>query len=271
MNEPTNSLMYEESNKVIASMHVFLRHVRKLPAYLSPHTLSELLLQIEESATPAKLTRVVNRFQKALWKLSKEEQETMRQMAAQALMAHVLTSPQEPLRLEAAGWLRLFVQADMVVNPIPIFVTLVTAYVQSTESKLSGSSKEQRTYLTLIFDCFWPFRFPYPAYNRELFPPNDVFYPLAALLQHSDNETQDALIGIFAELPNLDDPNILAQLLPVALQWANSQNAEHRRRSVYVLCRMSHSDAQEALHRLQQDHDQQVRESAKDVVGMRDI
>jgi hypothetical protein len=262
--------MYEQSNRVIASMYGFLRRVWKLPGSLSPGSFSELLLQIEEAATPAKLSRDVNRLQKALCKLSQEEQETMRQLASQALIAHILTGSQELLRLEAAGWLRLFVQSGMVANPVPIFVTFVTAYIRSTEHEISASLKEQRAYLKMIFDCFWPFRFPYPAYSSDVFPSSEVFYPLVALLKQTDNETQDALFSIFAELPNLDDQIFLDHLLPVVLQWANSHDAEQRRRSSYVLCRMSNSEAQEALHQLQQDSDLQVRQSAKNVTGLTD-
>jgi hypothetical protein len=238
--------------------------------YLSPPSHAMLLRQIEEASTAAKLSRSVNRLQKALWNLPQEEQDTLRRMAADILIAHVLSNGQEQLRLEAAGWLRLFVQAGMVANPIPIFVTLVTALVRAAKHEISGSSKEQHTYLKMIFDCFWPFRSPRPAYSREEFPANDVFYPLVALLKQADHDMLDALFGIFAELPNLDDPEIRDHLLPLALHWANASNAEYRRRSVYVLSRMSNSEAREALQQLQQDSDLQVRTSAKYVANFAD-
>lgn len=246
-------------------MHGLLRSIWKLPRYLSPPSHAMLLQQIEEATSAARLSRAVNRLQKALWKLPQEEQDTLRQLAADVLIAHVLSHGQEQLRLEAGGWLRLFVQAGMVANPIPIFVTLVTSLERAAKCGISGSSNEQQAYLKLIFDCFWSFRSPRPAYSREVFPDNDVFYPLVALLKQADHETLDALFSIFAELPNLDDPKILDHLLPLALQWANASNSEYRRRTVYVLSRMSNSEAREALHQLQQDSDLQVRECAKNV------
>jgi hypothetical protein len=271
MNQPGDSLIYEQSNRVNASMHILLRQLRKSAHFFAPSSISELLLQIEEATTPTQLNRVVNRLQKALWKLHLEEQKIIRQMAVQALMKHILSGPQEPLRLEAAAWLRLFVQSGMISDPIPVFVTLVTAYTRSSQGDLTGSSKEQHAYLKSIFDCFWPFRFPYPAYTREAFPSIDVFYPLAALLKQADFETQDALFGIFAELPDLDDPFILAHLLPLALEWASSPDPVHRQRSVYILRRMSIREAQEAIRRLAKDSDLHVRESANDVAGLKNI
>ncbi len=158
----------------------------------------------------------------------------------------------------------------MIANPVPIFVTLVTAFVSSADHENPRSSKERLAYLKLIFDCFWPFRPPSPAYSKEVFPANDVFYPLVALLKQADHEILDGLFGIFAELPNLDDPQICDHLLPLALQWANARNPEQRRRSIYVLYRMSNSKAQQALLRLRQDSELQVRQSANDVDHLAD-
>jgi hypothetical protein len=248
-----------------AAMHIFLRQLRKFS--LAPSTLSELLLQIEEATTPVQLNRVVNRFQKAVWKLQSEEQKVMRQLAAQALMGHVLSASSEPLGSEAAGWLRVFVQAGMVNDPIPVFTTLVSAVVETASKTKAASMKVQHTYLKAIFDCFWSYRSPHPAYNSEAFPPNDIFYPLAALLPEANNEAQDDLFGIFAELPQLDDPRILTHLLPAALQWANSPDMEQRRRSIDVLRRMPIREAREALYGLQQDHDPLVRGSANNAAG----
>src|SRR5205823_2611264 len=120
------------------------------------------------------------------------------------------------LGLEAAGWLRMFMQAGVVTQPEDIFETLVAATVLGRKSE--EALDVLRTYLKLIFDCFWPFRDPYPAYSWHLFPSNKMFYPLAPLFKLNDYETQDALIGIFAELPRLNDPEILRYLLPVVLQ-----------------------------------------------------
>jgi len=78
---------------------------------------------------------------------------------------------------------------------------------------------------------------------------------------------QDMLIGIFGELPSLDDAEIQRYLLPMALQWSNHVDAERRRRVTYVLARMNCVSAQEALHRLLSDADPVVRNSAKSATG----
>ena len=211
------------------------------------------------------------------------------------------------MRLEAAGWLRLFVQAGQVAQPADIFVTLVTASMQAPlrehQSNLkvgfsppthlkkmttggtpdpgrrdcvpsalpscfsSGELNEQRAYLQMIFECFWPFRHPYPAYTWQVLPTNEVFYPLAPLFDQADYATQDALIGIYGELPALDDAEILEHLLPVALQWSRHADPERRRRVANILAHINQESAQEALCCLQSDPDTDVRESAKSAAG----
>ena len=115
----------------------------------------------------------------------------------------------------------------------------------------------------MIFECFWPFRHPYPVYTWQVLPTNAVFYPLAPLFDEADYATQDALMGIYGELPALDDAEILEHLLPVALQWSRHAEAERRRRVANVLARINQESAQEALCLLQSDTDPIVRESAK--------
>jgi len=115
----------------------------------------------------------------------------------------------------------------------------------------------------MVFDCFWPFRYPYAAFNWEVFPTNEVFYPLAPLLSEGDDSIQDTLLTIFAELPTLDDAQIEEHLLPVALQWSKHADAERRQRITDILARMSHSSAQQALYRLQSDVDPVVRARAR--------
>ncbi len=263
MSQTTNSLSFEHSNKPITAMHTFARHIRKLSARLSPRSITELMVQIEEATTSRQLNRAVNRLQDLLWKLPQKEQALLRQVVVDALTVHVHSGSSEQLRLEAAGWLRLFVQAGLVIKPEDIFVTLVTAAIRCSNDTPSG---EQKAYLRLIFDCFWPFRPPSPAYTWEALPKLEVFYPLASLLEHADDETRDILLGIFAELPTLDDRAILKYLLPVALGWAKHPDAEHRRRVTHVLARISCPAAQEALHHLRLDTDPLVRESAKTAI-----
>jgi len=175
----------------------------------------------------------------------------------------VLLASQASLRLEAASWLRMFVQAAYPSQPEQIFVTLVTAANRAYAETGSNSTNELRAYLKMIFECFWPFRYPYAAYNWEQYPSNAVFYSLAPLLTHNDDYTQAMLISIFAELPSLDDPEIAVHLLPVALTWSTDANPERRQRITTILSLMSHSSAQEALSRLQSDANPSISTGAK--------
>ena len=224
-------------------------------------SISELLRQVEGVSSPQQLNKLVNKLQSKLWNLPKEEQTLLRERLVDALATHVLQSSSRPLRLEAAGWLRMFVQAAYLPQPEQIFVTLVTAATQNTTSDRPIDTRERAAYLSMIVDCFWPFRYPYPAYT-EVFPANTVFYPLASLLTQHDDYMQDTLVIIFAELPTLDDADIATPLLPIALQWANHVESERRQRITVVLSRMSHHDAQYALSLLQADADPVVRASA---------
>lgn len=226
-------------------------------------SIAELLQQVEDASSPQQLNKLVNKLQTKLWNLPKEEQILLRERLADALADHVLHSSSRPLRLEAAGWLRMFAQAAYLPQPEQVFVTLVTAATQNTTPDCHIDTRERAAYLSMIVDCFWPFRYPFPAYTWEVFPANTVFYPLASLLSQLDDYMQDTLMTIFAELPTLDDADIATPLLPIALQWANHTDSERRQRITVVLARMSHADAQHALSRLQSDPDPVVRASAR--------
>src|SRR5256714_6030320 len=310
MSHSSDSFLIEHPNRLTASMHTIIRVFRKLSFH--PVSISELLLQLEEVTSPVHLTRTVNRAQNLLWNLPSKEQGAFRQNLVNVLGKHVLQGAQEEMRLEAAGWLRLFVQAGQVTQPADIFVTLVTAAIHAPlshhtslasthnpppaeanqgERKIRGTPpfpwqgasppapplyegmsntselNEQQVYLKMIFECFWPFRHPYPAYTWQVLPTNEVFYPLAPLFDQADYATQDALIGIYGELPALDDAEILEHLLPVALQWSRHAYPERRRRVANILAHINQESAQEALCCLQSDSDPDVRESAKSAAG----
>src|SRR6266566_4535993 len=190
--------------------------------HVYPGSIPELLVQIQKVTTPNQLT--------------------------DALISLVHHASHASLRLEAAGWLRLFVQAAYPPHPEEIFVTLVTAAIRD-----DGDGNVQRANLKMIFECFWPFRYPYATYNWEKFPNNAVFYPLAPLLSHADACSQDILISIFAELPSLDDAEIAEYVLPFALKWSTDTNPERRQRITTILALMRNNAAQEALNRLQTD------------------
>lgn len=267
MSHSTDSFLIDHPNRLTTSMHAITRVFRKLSLYLSPVSISELLLQLEEATTPTHLTKTVNELQNLLWKLPAKEQATFRQNLVNVLSKHVLQDTQEDIRREAAGWLRLFMQAGLVTQPAEIFMTLVTATTRVPLSDHTSDLSEQRAYLKMIFECFWPFRHPYPVYTWQLLPTNAVFYPLAPLFDEADYATQDALMGIYGELPALDDAEILEHLLPVALQWSRHSDPERRRRVANVLARINQESAQEALCRLQSDTDPIVQESAKSAAG----
>ena len=222
-------------------------------------SIAELLQQIEISTTPQQLNKRVNKLQSKIWKLPKEEQTLFRERLADMLAAHILQSTQRALRLEAAGWLRLMTQAAYLPRPERTFVTLVTAATQHSQI----NTHERAAYLKMIVDCFWPFRYPYPTFTWEVFPANSVFYALAPLLSEPDDYTQSMLIAIFSELPTLDENEIAAHLLPIALQWAAHSDSERRQRITTILARMNHSDALAALQRLQSDTDPFVQSSAR--------
>lgn len=236
-------------------LHDLLRPLR----HAASASIAELLQQIETTATPQQLNKRINNLQSKIWNLPGEEQTLLRERLADILAAHILQSKQRALRLEAAGWLRLMTQAAYLPHPEQSFVTLVTAATQNSHI----DSHERAAYLKMIVDCFWPFRYPYPAFTWEVFPANSVFYALAPLLSASDDYTQSMLIAIFSELPTLDENEIAAHLLPVALQWAAHSDSEHRQRITTILARMNHPDALTALQRLQSDADPFVQSSAR--------
>ncbi len=262
MSQSMNSSLLDYRSRFMTFMQNILRNLRQLSRSHSLH-ISELLVQVEEATTPPQLTKAVNMLQSQLWKLPMKEQAPLRGILVKALSMRVLHAFQTSLRLEAAGWLRLFVQAGLVTQPQDTFVTLVTATVRHAAIDKTTNLNEQRAYLKMIFDCFWPFRHPYAAYTWQVFPANEVFYPLVPLLDSADATTQDALMGIFAELPTLDDAEIVEHLLPIALTWSTHCDPERRRRVTNVLARISHVSTQEALRRLQSDPDPIVRASAK--------
>ena len=265
MNQYMNTSLSGYPTRMMTLLQHMVRGIAQLSIRPEKASLSELLLRIEESAAPEQLNRGVNQLQEQLWNMPQQEQILLRKNLLNALTRHVLCSPRMPVRIEAARWLRLLVQAGLVTRPADIFVTLVTAATRSTSAEAGAEVRERRLYLKLLFECFWPFRHPYPAYTWEDFPTNDIFYPLVALFVQADARDQTTLMAIFAELPTLNDPEFVDILLPVALQWAQHSDLEYRRIITGVLARMSHPQAQEALQRLLTDPEPAVHLSARRV------
>lgn len=240
---------------VLSKLKVLLRSLR----HAHTPSIAELLQHIEITSDPKHLYKSINTLQGKLWSLPVQEQTLLRERLADILAVRILQSPQRALRLEAASWLRMFTQAIYLPQPEQSFVTFVTAATRTEQI----DANERAAYLKMIVDCFWPFRYPYPAFTWEVFPANSVFYPLALLLSHTDQATQSLLVAIFSELPTLDEEEIAPHLLPVALQWAAHSDSEHRQRICTILARMGHPDAQAALERLQSDADPLVQSSAR--------
>ncbi len=243
-----------------------MHRLRRLSRVLRPTSIARLLLQLEQATTPKKLAKAVNQVQDRLWQLSEEEQYVWRERLTATLHDHVLHAPQPPVRLEAARWLRFLTQAGLVTEPQEVFVTFVTA-VTHLQAESTEEVEERQAYLKLIFECFWPFRYLYSASSWQMFPDMSIFYPLAPLFEKADSALQDALISIFAELPVLDDAEIVDHLLSVALIWSQDFDAEHRRRIAPVLARLRLASAQEALQRLQSDTHPLVRATAKNAAS----
>lgn len=266
MNQYMNTALSGYPTRMMTSLQHMLRSMLRLSTRFEKASLPELLVQIEEATTSEALNRKANQIQEQLWNMPMQEQMPLRQNLVNALTNHILCSPHRSMRIEAARWLRLLVQAGFVAYPAAIFVTLVTAATRITRTTETETAvKERRIYLKLLFECFWPFRHPYPAYTWEHFPANGIFYPLVSLLANSEARTQATLIAIFAELPTLNDAEIADTLLPIALQWAHHSDPEHRRMITSILARMSHPQAQEALHRLLSDPEPAVQISAQRV------
>lgn len=174
-------------------------------APVSGHTSRYVSIKyLEEAKTAHKLTKAMNKIQSGLWKFTSDERLLAGQRVTAVLSQHVLKASSASLRLEAAGWLRLLVQTGIVAQPETAFVTLATAAIHAFRGDAQESAHELTTYLKLIFESFWPFRSPYAAYPKELFPSNEVFYPLIPLLSQADTDMQESLLIILAELPTLD-------------------------------------------------------------------
>ncbi|MEO8972948.1 MAG: HEAT repeat domain-containing protein [Ktedonobacteraceae bacterium] len=262
MSQTTDTLLLDPQNRIHTSMHTFLHNLRDKASTLYTSSILEMLIHVEKATTASQLSTAINRVQKRIWKLPANEQTTFRNALVVILSTRTLQNKQSAMRIEAAGWLRLFVQAGFVATPQDVFVTLVTAATRISPD-ITATIQEQQSYLKMIFDCFWPFRYPYPAYTWQLFPANKVFYPLAAIFSTADERTQDTLISIFGELPSLNDVEIASYVLPAALQWANHADPERRKRITNILARLDTASAQEKLERLLSDADPDVREGAK--------
>jgi hypothetical protein len=224
-------------------------HVSQVYTQVSEHTpLCIFTGHLEEAKTARQLTKAMNKIQNNLWKLTSDERLVASQRVTAVLSQHVLKTSDASLKLEAAGWLRLFIQTGVVAQPETVFVTMVTAAIQAFQRNTQESIYELRTYLKLIFESFWPFRSPYAAYPWELFPSKVVFCPLIPLFNQPVTAMQEFLLIIFTQLPTLDDVAIKEHLLPPALIESSRADPESQRR---VPCIPTWSALRISQHNLQ--------------------
>jgi hypothetical protein len=227
-------------------------------------TTIELLDLIAGATSAHQLNKLVNKFQSKIWSLSKDEQGLLRERLAGTLSELVLQSQAPALRLEAAAWLRLLVQAAYLAEPAAIFTTLVAA----ATANRSIDDAERRAYLQMLVDCFWPFRHPYAAYTWQQLPPNAAFLPLTALFELNDDAIEDTLVIVFSQLPALDEGELQAALLPVALRWAAHADAELRQRIIPLLAQLGKdAAARAALEGLGRDPVATVRANAQRAIN----
>ncbi len=264
MNSSQQLLAKEYTNSYASAMQQQLRDAVQPVFSRKAASMLELLEQIAAASTPQQLNKRVNQFQSKIFNLSRDEQALLRERLAGVLSETALKADLRALRLEAAGWLRLLVQAAYLAQPGSVFSVLVTAATHNPDI----DATECRAYLNMIVDCFWPFRHPYAAYTWEQLPANSTFLPLMKLFALNDDAIEDSLITMLLQLPALDDRTLIDQVLPVALLWAAHSDSEHRQRILPLLKRINSADTHSALEQLCLDQNPVVRANAQQAVEM---
>ena len=184
-------------------------HIR---SYGQAASIANLLDAVREASTARQLIRRFNVVQARLWSLGQTpERLQYTQQLVEALREQVLSAPSAKVSITAAGLLRMLLQLGGVSQPEKIFETLVRAVLQIEKNEQHSEQNAQAEsalsqYLQLLFGCFWPFHYPYPAYTWQQFPPNDIFYPLVPLLDALSSRNQEMLQCIFSELPHFSIP-----------------------------------------------------------------
>ncbi len=204
---------------------------------------AEVLPALERATTAHELAQAADALQLYVWKAAEQDTSRLTLAGLAVLQQHVLHASSLSLRLEAARWLRFFVQAGLIAQPQDIFVTLVTAAVASVSSEITMTQAQQhalRTYLLILLDCYWPFRYPYSSLTWAVFPAEDVFVPLAMLLTHpqATDEIRELLVTFFAQLPTLEHPMLLACLTSVVQAWQGSPHAGVRQSVTKIRARL---------------------------------
>ena len=234
-------------------------------------SVADLLRAVSRATTARQLTVAVNNMQERLWKVPVVQTTERLHLADQllaVLQTQVLFASSVSLRTTAASFLRMLIQMGLSSQPEHIFTTLVRAIIQ-TSNTATYNEQERSIYLKLLFECFWPFRYPCPAFSWEQFPANAIFYPLVSLLDTLPHNEQEMLLSIFSELPSLNEHEFTDYLLPCALRWSRSSDTRCRHSVCEILARMSNEQAYEALGNLKDDSDAIVRARASNALHHR--
>lgn len=242
----------------------FRQAIRLADRCVQTVSIAELLHAVSHAATPKQLNHAVNKVQERLWKIQASQDTERLRIANQlidVLSTQMLFAPSPTVRTTAASLLRMCIQMGLSSQPQTTFATFVTAIVRMSKSA-SGDEQERYTYLKLLFECFWPFRDPHPAFLSQQFPSNTIFHPLAPLLDTLTFREQEMLLAIFSELPRLDGSEFTDYLLPFALQWSQHSDPQCRQSVCGILARMADEQAREALRRLTRDSEADVRARA---------
>ena len=226
-------------------------------------SIANLLHTVSHATTARQLNNAVNKVQERLWKIQTSQSTERLHLADQlidVLSTQMLFASSPSVRTTAASLIRMLIQMGLSSQPASTFTTLVTAFVQADDTARLG--EERYLYLKLLFECFWPFRYPCPAFSWEQFPSNSIFYPLAPLIDSLTQREQEMLLSIFSELPRLDENEFTNYLLPFALHWSQNSDPRCRQSVCGILARMPDEQAHEALHGLTHDADAVVRARA---------
>ena len=249
----------------------FRQNMKLVERRVQAVSVADLLRAVSNATTARQLTDAVNNMQEQLWKapaIQTIERVHLADQLLAVLHTQVLFASSASVRTAAASFLRMFIQMGLSSQPDTVFTTLVTATVQVTDTMVHGE-QERSIYLKLLFECFWPFRYPCPAFSWEQFPPNAIFYPLVPLLDTLPQREQEMLLSIFSELPTLNESEFTNFLLPFALRWSQHSDARCRYSICGILARMSNEQAYEALCRLKNDTDATVRARANNALHHR--
>lgn len=248
----------------IPRLLTFKQGVKLVIRHVQTVSTANLLRAVSRATTARQLTIAVNNLQEQIWKVSDVQATGRLHLADQlidVLHTQVLFAPSASVRTTAASFLRMLIQMGLSSQPDTIFTTLVTAIVEASNVIVQGE-EERFIYLKLLFECFWPFRYPNPAFSWEQFPSNSIFYPLAPQLDSLAQREQEMLLSIFSELPRLDEKEFSDYLLPFALHRAQHHDARCRQSICGILARISNEQAYEALCNLKNDSDAMVRARA---------